>query len=85
MNFGLEQPKAVGEPLVVVAAAVVVADGEDGAADIDHREMVDADTSDPAAERGDQRDLAERGDAAAVVAGVAVGTAAVGAAELSSL
>ena len=89
VNFDLEQPEAVWEPLVVVA---VVAESErrDGAADIDHREAVDADTSDPAAEHGDLGDLgdlAERGDidAVVVVDGAAAGAVAVGAAELSSL
>ena len=93
VNFDLEQLKAVGEPLVVVAAAAAAAaDGEDGAADIDHHETVDADTSDPVAEHGDQGDLAERGDIAVVVVvvvgvggGVAVEAAAVDVAELSSL
>ena len=77
------------EPLVVVA---VVAESErrDGAADIDQREVVDADPSAPAAERGDLGDLgdlAERGDidAVVVVDGAAAGAVAVGAAELSSL
>ena len=86
MNLDPERPKAVWEPLVVVA---VVAESErrDGAADIDHREAVDADTSDPAAEHGDLGDLAERGDidAVVVVDGAAAGAVAVGAAELSSL
>ena len=85
MNFDLERPKAAREPLVVVTAAV----GEDGVADIDHHETVDADTSDPAAEHGDQSDPVERVDTAvagaAVDDGVAVGAVAVDAAELSSL
>ena len=98
MNLDPEQPKTAGEPLVVVAVAAVVGGGErlrDDAADIDHyREKVDADTTDPAVERGDRDDLAaadsaERGDQGdpgdrrTAVAGVAVGAAAVDAAELS--
>ena len=73
----------MGEPLVVVAVAV----GErDGAVDIDRcRETVDADTSDPAAEHDEQVELAERGDTAAVSAGVTVEAAAVGAVDVSSL
>ena len=100
MNLDLEQPKTVGEPLVVVVVAVV-GGGErlrDDAADIDHyRETVDADTTDPAVERDDQddpaaaADSAERGDQGdpgdrrTAVAGVAVGAAAVDAVELSLL
>ena len=99
MNLDPEQPKTVGEPLVVVVVAAVVGGGErlrDDAADIDHyREKVDADMTDPAVERDDQgdpaADSAERGDQGdpgdrhTAVAGVAVGAAAVDAVELSLL
>ena len=88
VNLDLELPKAEGDVPVVEAAAAVAADGDDVvdhvAADADHHEMVDVDTSDPV-ERGDPGDQTERGDAAVSVAGVSVGVAAVGAAAESSL